>query len=164
MVDGLYKWFSIGILALLHPFYVSVIEVEHNADEKTLEISCKIFTDDLEAVLLKNYGTLVDFKVASQKETQNKLVTDYIQKHLVLKTDGKPVKLEFVGFEEEREAIWVYCQVSGVPTVKKLELDVSILHDYNESQINLVHATAGGERKSYKLDFPKRTVQFEWSR
>ncbi|MBN8668442.1 MAG: hypothetical protein J0M30_13155 [Chitinophagales bacterium] len=164
MVDGLYKWFSIGILALLHPFYVSVIEVEHNADEKTLEISCKIFTDDLEAVLLKNYGTLVDFKVASQKETQNKLVTDYIQKHLVLKADGKPVKLEFVGFEEEREAIWAYCQVSGVPTVKKLELDVSILHDYNESQINLVHATAGGERKSYKLDFPKRTVQFEWSR
>lgn len=164
MVDGLYKWFSIGILALLHPFYVSVIELEHNAEEKTLEISCKIFTDDLEAILLKNYGTLVDFKVVAQKETQNKLVTDYIQKHLVIKADGKPLKLEFVGFEEEREAIWVYCQVSGVATIKKLELDVSILHDYNESQINLVHARVAGERKSYKLDFPKRTVQFEWGK
>lgn len=164
MVDGLFKWFSVGILALLHPFYVSVIEVEHNAEEKTMEISCKIFTDDLEAILLKNYGTLVDFKVASQKESQNKLVADYIQKHLLIKADGRPLKLEFVGFEEEREAIWTYCQVSGVATVKKLELDVSILHDYNESQINLVHARVAGERKSYKLDFPKRNVVFEWGK
>lgn len=162
MVAGLFKWFSIGVLALTHPFYVSVTEVEHNAQDKTLEISSKIFTDDLEAVLLKNYGTLVDFKKTNEKASQDKLVADYLKKHLVLKADGKPLNLDYVGFEEEREAIWVYCQVTGVATVKKLEMDISILHDYTNSQINLVHATVGGDRKSNKLDYPKRTVVFEW--
>lgn len=162
MVAGLFKWFSMGVLALAHPFFVSVTEVEHNAQEKTLEISSKIFTDDLEAVLLKNYGTLVDFKKTGEKASQDKLVADYVKKHLSLKADGKQLTLEYVGFEEEREAIWVYCQVSGVASVKKLEMDVSILHDYTNSQINLVHATVGGDRKSYKLDFPRRLVVFEW--
>lgn len=162
MVAGLFKWFSMGVLALAHPFFVSVTEVEHNAQDKTLEISSKIFTDDLEAVLLKNYGTLVDFKKTGEKASQDKLVADYVKKHLSLKADGKQLTLEYVGFEEEREAIWVYCQVSGVASVKKLEMDVSILHDYTNSQINLVHATVGGDRKSYKLDFPRRLVVFEW--
>lgn len=162
MVAGLFKWFSIGVLAFTHPFFVSVTEVEHNAQDKTLEISSKIFTDDLEAVLLKNYGTLVDFKKTNEKASQDKLVADYLKKHLVLKADGKPLNLDYVGFEEEREAIWVYCQVTGVATVKKLEMDISILHDYTNSQINLVHATVGGDRKSNKLDYPKRTVVFEW--
>ncbi len=162
MVAGLFKWFSIGVLALTHPFFVSVTEVEHNARDKTLEISSKIFTDDLEAVLLKNYGTLVDFKKTNEKASQDKLVADYLKKHLVLKADGKPLNLDYVGFEEEREAIWVYCQVTGVATVKKLEMDISILHDYTNSQINLVHATVGGDRKSNKLDYPKRNVVFEW--
>lgn len=162
MVAGLFKWFSMGVLALAHPFFVSVTEVDHNAQDKTLEISSKIFTDDLEAVLLKNYGTLVDFKKTGEKASQDKLVADYVKKHLSLKADGKQLTLEYVGFEEEREAIWVYCQVSGVASVKKLEMDVSILHDYTNSQINLVHATVGGDRKSYKLDFPRRLVVFEW--
>src|SRR6267378_1432289 len=43
-----------------HPFHVSVVEVNHNAADKTFEISCKIFTDDLEKVLAQNYKTRVD--------------------------------------------------------------------------------------------------------
>ena len=47
--------------ASLHPIYVSVTEIEHNAKDNTLEISCKIFTGDLEAVLRKNNKIKVDF-------------------------------------------------------------------------------------------------------
>lgn len=162
MVSGLFKWFTIGLLAVMHPFYVSVTEIQHNAPEKTLEISCKIFTEDLEAILKKNYNTPIDFKITTQKAIQDQLVADYIKKHLVLKADGKPLTLEYVGFEEEKEAIWVYCQVSGLASVHKLDADNSILHDFIESQINLMHVTVGGDRKSMKLDYPKRTASFSW--
>ena len=39
----------------LHPIFVSVTEIEHNAKDKTLEISCKIFTDDFEKTLRLTY-------------------------------------------------------------------------------------------------------------
>ena len=53
MVSILFKWLLIGGLVFkpapvtYHPIFVSVTEIEHNNKDKTLEISCKIFTDDL---------------------------------------------------------------------------------------------------------------------
>lgn len=41
----------------LHPFHVSTTEINHNAKDKSLEITCRIFTDDFEAILGKNYKT-----------------------------------------------------------------------------------------------------------
>ncbi|MEI8059397.1 MAG: DUF6702 family protein, partial [Ferruginibacter sp.] len=61
MVSIVYKWlmlftwvnFTMSPVAseapvCNHPLFVSVTEIEHNAKDKTLEISCKIFTDDFE--------------------------------------------------------------------------------------------------------------------
>ena len=42
MAPSFYKWLLTGIIALWHPFYVSVTEINHNAKQQTLEISCKI--------------------------------------------------------------------------------------------------------------------------
>ena len=39
--------------AAVHPFYVSVTEINQNAAEKSLEISCKFFADDFEQTLEK---------------------------------------------------------------------------------------------------------------
>ena len=65
MASILFKWLLLGGLALnpstiYHPIYVSVTEIEHNAKDKTLEISCKIFTDDFEKTLSQAYKTYVD--------------------------------------------------------------------------------------------------------
>ena len=46
-----YKWLMTGFLALLHPFFVGVTEVQHNAKDKTLEVSVKLFAEDLEKTL-----------------------------------------------------------------------------------------------------------------
>jgi Domain of unknown function (DUF6702) len=40
-----------------HPLYISVTEINHNAKDRILEVSCKIFTNDLETVLEKMSGT-----------------------------------------------------------------------------------------------------------
>jgi hypothetical protein len=64
MASSFYKWLLIPVLGIvlssaglpeLHPFHVSVVEINYNATDKTLEISCKIFTDDFEKVLAQNY-------------------------------------------------------------------------------------------------------------
>ena len=82
-----------------HPFYVSVTEINHNAKEQSIEVSCKIFADDMEEVLKKNYKVAVDLSNTKQQAQTDKLIADYISKHLTFSTDGKPVKLQYVGFE-----------------------------------------------------------------
>ena len=97
-----------------HPIYVSVTEIEHNAREKNLEISCKIFTDDFETVLRQTYKTQVDLLQPKDKAAMNKLVSDYVQKHLLIMADGKRVPLHFLGYEQDEEGITSYYQAIPV--------------------------------------------------
>lgn len=146
----------------MHPFYVSVTEINHNAAENTMEISSKIFTDDLEATLNKKYNKKLDLFDAENTPEENRVIADYLSKHLVMKLDGKPVVMELLGFEREGEAIWSYLQVSGVKAPGKVEITNSILYDAYTDQINLLHVTVKGTRKSTKLDYPKAQALFNF--
>jgi hypothetical protein len=187
MVVKLFKWFALSILwwgtsfttikpvqnyqaysatgnslpkAAFHPFYVSVTEINQNLKENTLEISCKLFAEDFEATLNKDYKTPVDFSEGKSKPVLDKIIPDYINKHLTIVIDGKPTKLSYVGFEKEKESAFCYFQVEGVSTCKKLDVINSLLHDFNDDQINIVHVVVNGKRQSTKLDYPTRQASF----
>ena len=175
MVSLLYKWF-IPFLFLfskapdikvvkespVHPFYVSVTEINHNSTDKNLEISCKIFTDDFESSLTKVYQSKVDLVNPNNKGKADKMIDDYISKHLQLKLDGKPVKFEFVGFEREEESVWSYFQVQNSEPPKKIEIINNLLYESFDTQINIIHVSVGGNRKSTRLVFPVTGAKFEF--
>ena len=152
----------------LHPFHVSVVEVNHNAADKILEISCKIFTDDFEKVLAQNnpqdaaHKTKVDLINPTDKAAMDTLVKKYIISHLSLSADGNPVKLSYIGFEKENEAVYSYLQADNITSVKKIEITNNLMHDLFKDQLNLMHVIVGGNRKSTKLDYPETTAKFEF--
>ena len=146
----------------LHPFHVSVVEINHNAADKILEISCKIFTDDFEKVLAQNNKTKVDLINPTDKAAMDSLVKKYIISHLSLSADGNPVKLSYIGFEKENEAVYSYLQADNITSVKKIEITNNLMHDLFKDQLNLMHVIVGGNRKSTKLDYPETTAKFEF--
>ncbi|MEP7259341.1 MAG: DUF6702 family protein, partial [Flavitalea sp.] len=73
---------------------------------------------------------------------------------------GKPFVLAFLGFERENEAAWSYLEAAHAPTPKTIEITNSILYDSFDQQINLVHVTVKGERKSAKLQYPESSLKF----
>jgi hypothetical protein len=172
----LFKWFFVLLLggtsgtketqknkdSLNHPFYISVTEISHNATDKNLEISCKIFTDDFETALAKANGAKIDLFNPRDKQAVEKQIAAYIRKHLVIKLDNKPVVLEFVGFERENEAVWSYLQAGNTPAPKKVDINNDLLYDSFNQQINLMHISVGGSRKSTKLNYPDASASFQF--
>jgi hypothetical protein len=176
MVSFLFKWLLVSSLLNFntsvnspfrrlggsHPIFVSVTEIEHNAKDKTLEISCKIFTDDFEKTLRQAYKTYVDLLKPKDKNAMNKLVADYVQKHLVIKVDGKTAPLQFLGYEQDEEGIVSYYQVNNIAAVKKLDITDNILFEYKKEQISIIHTTVNGNKKSTKLINPEDKYSFEF--
>ena len=164
----LFKWLlAVGLLTvntsfMHHPIYMSVTEIEHNATDRTLEISCKVFTDDFEKTLRKTYSGTIDLINPRDKALMNKLVSDYVKKHLLLKVDGKPVAMEFIGYEQQEEGIVSYYQVNNMMKVKKLDITDNILYEYKSEQISLLHITVMGTRKSTKMVNPEDKVSIEF--
>jgi hypothetical protein len=145
-----------------HPLFVSVTEIELNTKDKTLEISCKIFTDDFEKTLRQNYKTAIDLLKPKDKTAMNKLVSDYVQKHLQLSVDGKKATLQFLGYEQNEEGILSYYQVNNITSVKNIAIINNILYDYKKEQIGIIHVTVDGNRKSTRLNNPEEKCSFEF--
>ena len=166
-----YKWLIIPALIVLltsfsgakpHPFHVSVVEIEHNSADKTLEVSCKIFTDDFETTLTKNYNTKVDLTNPPNKAAMDSLVKKYVFSHLSLKVNGRPVAFHYIGFENENEAAYGYVQVDNVPTLSKLDITNTIMYDKFDDQVNIMHVKVNGDRKSTKLNYPDKEASFSF--
>src|SRR5438270_1744959 len=103
-----------------HPFYISVTEVNHNSKDQTLEISCKMFADDFEQTLEKNYKKQLDISTEKDKPEFDKLIPDYMARHLSFVVDSKPVHFSYVGYEKDKESVYCYFQIEKVPGVKKI--------------------------------------------
>ncbi len=169
MVSILYKWFAVVFSLFLadpetalHPVYVSVTEITHNAPAKTLEVSCKIFTDDFEKTLRKYSSTKVDLINPANKNAMEELINRYVQSRLKIEVNDKLVTMKFIGYEVVEEAVVSYYQADAVPVVNTMGIQNNLLYDFINEQINLLHITVNGNRKSTKLTHPtdKVTMQF----
>ena len=162
MAASFYKWLMISVLGIFHPFYVSVTEINHNAKEKTLEISCKLFLDDTEKTLKKQLNTAVELTNPKDPKKAQQQVSDYVKKHLMVKIDGKSVILEFVGYEVEGASLWSYYQVKNISSVQKIEVSNNLLYEMYDSQISIVHAQVGSNKKSTRVTSPETNMVFEF--
>lgn len=139
-----------------HPLHVSTTEVNFNAKDKTLEVSCKIFSDDFEAILAKVYKQKTDLSNPNMKTAMDELVKKYLLSHLQLKANGKAVTLNYVGFEIDHEATNIYLEVDKVTTIKSVEVSDTILYDMFDDQMSIVHIVKGTNRKSTKILYPEK--------
>lgn len=141
-----------------HPIFMSVTEVMHNAKEKSLEVTAKIYTDDFEKILRTNYKVKID--LINKSKDADKCVNDYLQKHFKLTADGKLQTLKYIGYERIEDAINIYVEVQNIAMVKKIEIENNILYDYKSTQISLMHVSVGGKRQSTKLTNPSTKASF----
>ncbi|HWV70831.1 MAG TPA: DUF6702 family protein [Pseudosphingobacterium sp.] len=150
------------LFSVLHPFYISVTSIEHKKNDKILEISCRIFFDDLEDALSKKYGHRFSLMKPTNRSIVDKYLADYLKKNLAITTDGKAQELRYIGYEIEEDAAWCYLQINAVESVKKLTINNSILYQSHHQQSNILHVTVDNNRKSTKLDYPQTNAEFKF--
>src|SRR6476469_6736990 len=93
------SWIFSALFAVAHPYYVSVVQIDHNAKEKSLEISVRVFAEDMETALKTSSGMNIDIVHPKDKPATEKVLYNYFLKHLRLTVNGKPVAIKYVGYE-----------------------------------------------------------------
>lgn len=146
-----------------HPFYVSVTEIAYNEAEKILEISCKVFTDDLEKALVKASAQPVDLYHPKDKPLLERQLAEYLRRHLVIRADNVPLRQEYVGYEIEEQSTYSYLQAplpAGPPGI--ISVSNHVFFELFDKQMSIMHVTVRGKRKSIKLDHPKTEAEFDF--
>ena len=139
--------------SVAHKFYVSVTHVNYAEKDDAIQITTRIFIDDLEAVLLERYG--VKTKLATPEETT--LANDYIEKYLktklLIRLNQETRVYDFLGKRYDNDVVICYLEIPQVnmPDFNSIEIQNEILTDLFEEQQNLVHLKIKGKKKSFVL-------------
>ncbi len=145
-----------------HPFYLSVTDLKYKSDEKTMQASVKVFVNDLETALKKINQKPIDLLHPKDTMQLDKILATYLAKHLTLKVNSEVRQFDFIGFEIEQEAIWMYLEYKSCPSPKKVEIENSLLYDFIKEQSNIVKLEVNGKNQSSKVSYPDTFLHFEF--
>jgi hypothetical protein len=139
-----------------HPFYVSICQVDFNKSNQSLEISIKVFADDL-LLGLKNAGASKIY-LGEEKENPNtdKYIFDYIKSNIKFEINNTPQKYSFIGKEMETDVVWIYLEIKGITELKKIDIECNLLTEVLESQSNIIQVNNGDGIKSLLLNSRKQ--------
>ena len=153
-------YLNILLFFWFHPFYVSVTTVDQSRDKSSLEISSRIFYDDLEAALKEESGKNVDLRNPDQVDINSELIKKYFGRHFQIKINNMPVQINYLGFSIEGEAAWCFLELKNTGDISKIEITNSLLYKSFKEQINIFHLNINGSKKSRKLHNPDRSATF----
>ncbi|MFB9110450.1 DUF6702 family protein [Flavobacterium gyeonganense] len=148
-------YFLIGILFLslssfvFHKFYMGIFQVNYVAEKKMVQITSRIFVDDLNNGIEKKYHKKTF--IGTEKETQADLdlLKRYLSENFSIKINGQPKTIVFLSKELEADDVLVcYSKITGVEKLKTLEITNTILTDWNAEQQNITHISAFGTKRS----------------
>jgi hypothetical protein len=141
-----------------HPLHVSTTDISYNSKESKLEVTCTIFTDDFETALAKQNHTKTDLVKTEMHAAMDVMVKNYMSQNVHIKTTAAALGFNYIGFEVDKEAVNIYFESEKTSTPRKIDAEVTLLHNLYTDQMNIVHMTVNGTRKSTKLDYPNKKV------
>ena len=152
----IFSLFMVFFSFKVHPYHVGSMEFNYNQKSKSFEISGRFFMDDLENAINKKYGKNLHFLNPKQDKAMRQALRDYASEYIRLKVNNQFVKVNFVGYEEDKESVDIFLESDIVENPKKVETAVSFLYNLFDDQMNIIHIIINGQRKSEKLNYPDR--------
>ena len=146
--------------ASAHKFYVSLTEMNYNQKTKSLEVSIKIFIDDIEDVLeLENESKLF---VCTEKEAPevNTLLHEYTKKHFQILKENTHLNFEFIGKSCDQDYIYLFAEYKDFNPEQKYTLKNTLLTDDFHEQHNKVNYLVNGVVRSFSFTKDKTMQAF----
>jgi hypothetical protein len=132
-----------------HKFYVGVFQINYAAEKKMLQITSRIFIDDLNNAMEKKYHKKTFVGTSKETPADVDLLKKYLSEHFSIKVNGQSKTITFLSKEEEAGDVLVcYSRIKDVDKLKTLEISNSILVDWNAEQQNITHISAFDTKKS----------------
>jgi hypothetical protein len=130
-----------------HKFYVSNTIVEQNPRTGVLEITIKLFTDDLERAIQQDGHPNLRL-TDDENQVTNAVIQSYLEKHFWLKFQSRLTPLIYVGQEVEADLTICYFELAQLPEFNFIEVKNNLLMEIFADQKNVVDLNINGKRQT----------------
>ncbi len=138
-----------GISAFeVHKFYMAIFQVNYTPEKKMLQITSRIFVDDLNLAIEKKYGKKVYLGSEKESADDQGVLKKYFAENFQIKVNGQSKLITFLSKELEGDVLICYCRVTDIAKLHSAEITNTLLTHWNSEQQNILHFTAFGEKKT----------------
>lgn len=135
----------------VHKFYVSVTQIDYVPSKKRVEITSRIFIDDLEKALTKKYNKKVNLTSTKELPEAEELIKSYLKEKIKVSINKKPQNIEFLAREVEGDVLILYTKIVISKKINTFEIYNSLLTEVYTDQQNIVHTNINSNKKSILL-------------
>jgi len=153
-----------AFVAWFHPIHLSITEIDFNEKSKALQLTSRIFIDDLElSIRNKISDEELDLLEPGKGRTTDELVKAYLAEVVKVKVDKKFARMNYLGHEIEGPALICYIEIENVKKFSTIEVTNKVILETHDDQSNLVNVNYKGKVKSLRLtnDEPTGSVTFQ---
>ena len=127
--------------------------MNYSEKDRAFQITTRIFTDDLEAVLLERYGIKTELATEKEAPLADELIEKYLKTKLVVTINGSAVPYTYLGKEYDTDITIGYLEIPDIDlaSLKQVQIQNEVLTDLFEEQQNIVHLKIGDKKKSFIL-------------
>jgi hypothetical protein len=150
------KTFFAGFLLLLvlglsswsmHKFYVSIYQVNYAPEKKMLQITSRIFIDDLNNGLEHHFHKNTHIGENNETPEDVGLMKKYFKEHFSIKINQQEKALNYRSKELDGNVVVCYFNIRDIDKVNTLEISNTALLDLNPEQQNIIQVNVGGKKQ-----------------
>jgi hypothetical protein len=135
----------------MHKFYVSIYQLNYVPEKKMLQITSRIFIDDLNDILKIKYKQKTNIGETNETTEDIVLMKKYILDNFSIKINGQQKSINYLSKELEGNVLICYYNIKEISKVKTLEVQNTALFDLNSDQQNIIQSTIYGNKQSLLL-------------
>lgn len=153
------KIFNLGFILLfiplfaftMHKYYVSSTKIEYKKENGTLQITMRIFIDDLQETINNTYQNNFELAVSNEPKELDSLINNYTLKKFEVIVDEDKKTYSFLGKEYKNDEIYLYFEISNIKRINSIEVKNEMLMEIFPDQKNIIKLYINNIKKTFLL-------------
>lgn len=149
IVYGLLGFFLLSLSSFsVHKFYMAIYQINFAPEKKMLQITSRIFLDDLNKGIEKKYSKKVFLGTDKESVEDVNSLKKYLSENFSIKVNGQTKTMSFLSKEMDGDVLVCYLNVKEISKINTIEIHNSVLIDCFPEQQNITHVMVLGDKKS----------------
>lgn len=145
----------------VHKYYMAIYQVDFVPQKKRIQVISRIFVDDLNSALEKKFRVKSNIGFSQETPQEEANLKKYLAENFIIKVNGVAKPMTFLSKELEANVMICYFRIPEISKINSLEIENSLLMEWNSDQQNIIQANINGEKQTVMLtsDNYKRTLK-----
>lgn len=144
--------FLVPLLAFsVHKYYISLIKVDFKPEKESVQITMRVFIDDLQKVINETNNISIELAVKNEVKNSDDLISEYVKDNFGIKINSAVTLYNYIGKEYENDIVYLYLEINNIKAITNIEITDDMLIDYFPSQKNIVKLNINDVKKTFFL-------------